>query len=326
MLTKIGSGQEYIAMGAELIKAGEVVAFPTETVYGLGADAQNSAAVAKIFEAKGRPSDNPLIVHLNEFAQLNAIVESIPKLAYELYNAFCPGPLTMIMKKNANIPDIVTAGLDTVGVRFPSHPAARELIKQSGPIAAPSANASKHVSPTKASHVMEDLGGKIPLIIDGGSCDIGIESTIIDLTGAIPTILRPGIITREMLEKVCKVNYHTGEVRTALAPGMKYVHYSPHCACVVGDNTDSIAALYDQSVAKNQKAIILAKEDTVTLFGARECWSLGKDGKEVANRLYALLHEGEKKYDLILIENLGDDGVFYSIMNRARKAENRGSR
>ncbi len=323
MLTEIGSGREYIEKGARLIKAGEIVAFPTETVYGLGADAFNPQAVDKIFKAKGRPSDNPLIVHLCGFENLGAVVSCIPDIAEKLYRAFCPGPLTMVMKKSKAVPDVVTAGLSTVGVRFPSHPAAIELIKLSTAIAAPSANLSKHVSPTTARHVYEDLGGKIPLIIDGGSSQVGIESTIIDISGESPVILRPGTITLEMINSVCNAVNNSGEVKVAIAPGMKYLHYSPRCDCVIGDDIPSIIRMYQDSVAKGTKTVILAKEDTIKQLAGLNVWSLGSKGEDVARRLYALLREGEKAFGLIIVESLGDEGIFYSVMNRVNKAVKR---
>lgn len=322
MLTTIGSGEQYIKIGAELILQGEVVAFPTETVYGLGADAFNAEAVKKIYEAKGRPQDNPLIVHLVDYKDLETVAKDIPAIAADLYKAFCPGPLTMVLKKSPIIPDIVTAGLDTVGVRFPSHPVAIEFIKLSGAIAAPSANASKHISPTTALHVLEDLNGKIPLIIDGGASEVGIESTIIDLTKDTPEILRPGIITIEEIEKIVKVNYCDKKIKTALAPGMKYIHYSPYCDCVIAKEA-AIEDLYQQSIVKNIKTLVLATDDTVAKLKNVSAWKLGKNEQEVANRLYSLLRKGEKSYDLIIIENLSDSAKFHSVMNRIEKAAKR---
>jgi len=214
---------------AQLIRSGELVAFPTETVYGLGADALNPQASKKIYAAKGRPSDNPLIVHIAKFEDLEDIAKKVPQEAKKLADAFWPGPLTMIVDKNEKVPYETTGGMDTVAIRMPDHPVALELIRQSGClIAAPSANTSGRPSPTLAEHVAEDLGGRIPMILDGGEVGIGIESTIIDLTEKIPMILRPGYITKEMLEAVI------GTVRTdpgiiaadstkkPKAPGMKY--------------------------------------------------------------------------------------------------------
>ncbi len=326
MLTKIGKGNKYIELGARLIMEGEVVAFPTETVYGLGADTFNPCAVQKIFEVKGRPTDNPLIVHLACYEQLREVAEDSTRYVKELYNAFCPGPFTMVLKKKPAVPDIVTGGLDTVGVRFPSHTVARELIRRSTAIAAPSANASKHVSPTCAMHVMEDIGGKIPLIIDGGVSEGGIESTIVDLTGEAPVILRPGLITKDMIDRVCSVGYCGHDPEIALAPGMKYLHYSPYCDCVIGADATDIARLYDECAEKGQRAIILARDSTAQALGCRCVRSLGTSAEIAARRLYSLLREGEKAFDLIIIENLGDEGIYYSLMNRIAKAAKRGNK
>ena len=323
MLTSIGSGEKYISKGAELILQGEVVAFPTETVYGLGANAFNNEAIKKIYEAKGRPADNPLIVHLTDFEELNGIAEDMPDVAYELFKACCPGPLTMFLKKSTKISEGVTAGLKTVGVRFPSHPVARELIRRSTAIAAPSANRSKHVSPTTAQHVLEDLNGRIPLIIDGGASNVGIESTIIDLTGISPVILRPGMITLEAIEKIVNVKNFDKKIKTALAPGMKYIHYSPYSDCIIADGIDEIEKLYKENMNKGIKTLILASDLTVNKLKYSDAWSLGDNGEEAAYRLYSLLRKGEKNYDLIIIENLGEKGAFYSVMNRIKKAAKR---
>jgi len=215
---------------AARIRAGEVVAFPTETVYGLGANALDPAAVAKIFLAKGRPSDNPLIVHIASKEQLHLLIADMPNGAEELMSAFWPGPLTLIFPKSVLVPDIITAGGETVAIRWPSHPVALELIRQSGvPIAAPSANLSGKPSPTKAEHVLEDLDGRIPLILDGGQTDIGLESTVVDLTGSAPTLLRPGKITAVQLEQVLGKKLSSGKASegTLRSPGMKYRHYAP---------------------------------------------------------------------------------------------------
>lgn len=224
MQTLVLKGEDAIEKGAALIASGEVVAFPTETVYGLGADAFNESAVKKIFAAKGRPSDNPLIVHIADVSGLDGLVEDVSDGAKAVMEKFMPGPITVIMKKSANVPLSVTAGLETVGIRMPSHMVARAFIKRCGtPIAAPSANRSTHISPTSAEHVFEDMDGRIPLIIDGGECEVGIESTILDMSTGVPTILRPGAITAEMLAGVLgAVKTFTGKVVVAKAPGMKY--------------------------------------------------------------------------------------------------------
>jgi len=220
----------------EIIRAGGLVAFPTETVYGLGADAMNSEAAAKIYAAKGRPSDNPLIVHIADMEQVDQLAENVPEQARKIMEAFWPGPLTVILNKKETVPDGTTGGLKTVAVRMPSHPDARALIRESGRmIAAPSANTSGRPSPTTALHVLEDMDGKIPMILDGGPVGIGIESTIVDMTGEVPMILRPGYITKAMLESVVGTVQVDPAVAgrqmpknvVAKAPGMKYRHYAP---------------------------------------------------------------------------------------------------
>ena len=321
MKTILGD-QNQIEQAARLIKMGEIVAFPTETVYGLGADYANPEAVGKIFAAKGRPQDNPLIVHLSDWAQIGEIAASVPPLAKELYERFCPGPLTMILPKSSRVPDVVTAGLSTVGVRFPSHPVARALIQASCPIAAPSANVSKHVSPTTAQHVLDDLDGKIPMILDGGDCQVGIESTIVDLTQEIPVILRPGAITKERLTEVCMCVNHTGEVKIAKAPGMKYIHYTPRCDCMMCP-PEGIAQAYREAQANGVKTVVLARRDTLSRLPQIAHIDLGEQDTEVMHNLFAALREAEKSYDLIILEQLPEEGVLYSVMNRAKKSVNK---
>ena len=236
MITKMLTTSEVdLAYAADLIKRGEVVGIPTETVYGLAASAFDETAVAKIFKAKGRPSDNPLIVHISDFGMIHDIAAEIPPLAKELADRFWPGPLTMIMPKSERIPAITSGGLDTVGIRFPSHPAARRLIELCGvPLAAPSANLSGSPSPTTAARVYDDMNGRIPAIIDGGDCIVGVESTVISFESDAVRILRPGGITREMLEKVVPniiidrgVLAELSPDTVAPSPGMKYKHYAP---------------------------------------------------------------------------------------------------
>ena len=227
---------EVMEKAGEILKSGGLVAFPTETVYGLGGDALNPEASAKIYAAKGRPSDNPLIVHIADMEALKVLASEVPEKAKLLADRFWPGPLTMIMPKSDAVPYATTGGLDTVAIRMPSHPTAYELIRSSGVyIAAPSANTSGRPSPTTAQHVYEDLNGRIDMIIDSGKVDIGLESTIVDLTGEIPTILRPGYITRAMLEEVVGpvtidkaiLAEHEDPNLRPKAPGMKYKHYAP---------------------------------------------------------------------------------------------------
>ena len=250
----------------QLLKEGQLVAFPTETVYGLGGNALDETAAKRIYEAKGRPSDNPLIVHIADIKDLEELAVDIPEAAYKLADAFWPGPLTMILKKSEIVPLSTSGGLSTVGIRMPSDPIASMLIKESGLyIAAPSANSSGRPSTTKAEHVIEDLSGKISMIIDGGAVDIGLESTIVDLSGEKALILRPGFITREQLMDVIgDVDYDKAVLKreanpniVAKAPGMKYKHYAPKGELTIyeGDMDKVIA----KSMSKREKKSLLVK-------------------------------------------------------------------
>lgn len=324
-----------VSKAANVIKSGGLVAFPTETVYGLGADACNPEAAKKIYEAKGRPSDNPLIVHIAEFKDLAYIAKEVPKKASLLAKAFWPGPLTMIIHKNNNVPYETTGGLDTVAVRMPDHFVARRLIQMSGClIAAPSANASGRPSPTLAEHVAEDLGGKIPIILDGGEVGIGLESTIIDLTEEIPLILRPGYITKAMLERII------GEVKTdpgilaagdgvrPKAPGMKYRHYAPRASLtVVNGNKEAVIRkineLTDKMRAKGKKVGVIGTDETAKAYRGDMVLSLGarEDEDVIARRLYRILREfDEREADVIYSESFETQGIGQAIMNRLLKA------
>jgi len=230
----LSTRKEDLMFAADLLKNGEVVGIPTETVYGLAADAENAEAVGKIFSAKGRPQDNPLIVHIAEVSQLEEYAHDIPDIAYRLAEKFCPGPLTMVLPKKDIIPNITSAGLDTVGIRMPAHPAARAIIKACGKaLAAPSANLSGSPSPTSAAHVMNDLGGRIPAIVDGGCCPVGVESTVISFEDGAIRLLRPGFVSAEELSEFGRVipDRHITEAaaegEAVRSPGMKYKHYSP---------------------------------------------------------------------------------------------------
>ena len=254
---KSPQGENALNKAAEIIKDGGLVAFPTETVYGLGGDAKNPRSSKRIYKAKGRPSDNPLIVHIANMSQLEEIVEEVPEVARTLADNFWPGPLTMILKKNKVVPKQTTGGLDTVAIRMPSDEIARELIIRSDRmIAAPSANVSGKPSPTLASHVYKDLSGKIDAVLDGGAAIIGLESTIIDLTSDIPTILRPGAITKNMLEQVIgRVDIDPSilekkEADKPKAPGMRYKHYAPKADMVIVDGAqDAVVAKINELTA-----------------------------------------------------------------------------
>ena len=261
----------------ELLKAGALVAFPTETVYGLGANALDEKAAAKIYAAKGRPSDNPLIIHIADMESLPRITEEIPEAAVKLADKFWPGPLTMVLKKSEEVPYGTTGGLDTVAVRMPSHPIALEMIRHGGGyIAAPSANTSGRPSPTLAEHVADDMDGIIPMILDGGAVGIGIESTIVDLTEGVPTILRPGFITKEMLEEVVgEVQIDKGlsvDAKVApKAPGMKYRHYAPKAELIIVEGAkeavvDKINAMAKENESKGIATGVIGTEETVALY------------------------------------------------------------
>ena len=313
-----------IRRAAALLRAGELVAFPTETVYGLGADALNGEAAARIFAAKGRPADNPLIAHIAGESGLAGLIAGEPcACARKLMRAFWPGPMTLIFPKSPRVPREVTAGLDTVAVRMPSHPVARALIRAAQtPIAAPSANRSGRPSPTTAAHVLEDMEGRIPLILDGGPCEVGLESTVVDVTGARPRILRPGGITLEMLEGVVGfVDVDEGVLHQlqagsqARSPGMKYKHYAPkgEVTIVTGPRAaQEIARLYD---AADGRAAILAFSQAD--YGARRVYRL----KNAPGELFAALRQlDEDGMETIYAEDVPTTGVGLAVMNRLMRA------
>ncbi len=330
-----GIDEQEMAVAAEVIRTGGLVAFPTETVYGLGGDATNPDASRKIYEAKGRPSDNPLIVHIENFGQLEDIVAEVPEEARLLAEKFWPGPLTMILNKNHVIPYETTGGLDTVAIRMPNHPVAQEFLKKSGcMIAAPSANTSGRPSPTRASHVWEDLQGRIDVILDGGEVGIGIESTIVDLTEDVPVILRPGFITIEMLTEVLgTVRMDPGIVdenskTPPKAPGMRYRHYAPKAELTLVEGqenmvVDEINRYTREQMSSGKKVGIIATEETKDRYPEGEVVSIGsrKDEAEVARHLYQVLRQfDEWKVDVIYSESFQTAGVGQAIMNRLLKA------
>ena len=325
-----------IQEAATLIASGELVAFPTETVYGLGADALHPEASKKIYAAKGRPSDNPLIVHICKFEELESIAKLVPPQARKLADAFWPGPLTMIVWKNDKVPYETTGGMDTVAIRMPNHPIALKLIEQSGClIAAPSANTSGKPSPTEAAHVALDLDGKIPMILDGGPVGIGIESTIIDLTEDMPMILRPGYITPQMLEDVLgeEVKIDPGIIASdsltkPIAPGMKYKHYAPKADLVLVDgDADKVVRKINELVqAKKdagQKVGVIATDETKDLYQADIVVSIGarEDEDAIAKHLYKILREFDDwNVDAIYSESFATPRIGQAIMNRLLKA------
>ncbi len=330
-----------IEEAAELIRKGKVVAFPTETVYGLGANALDEQAVNDIFEAKGRPNDNPLIVHVSRIEDVEPLVERVPPRVYQLMETFWPGPLTIILKKSDKVPDQTTAGLGTVALRMPNHPIALALIKESAmPIAAPSANRSGKPSPTTAKHVIDDLDGLIPLILDGiYPCQVGLESTVLDMSGEIPTILRPGGVTPEMLEKVLghvrvdeAVLKPLSKGQAPKSPGMKYMHYAPKAQVIIfrGETLEAMAKEIDRRkeeyVNKGQKVGILATNETINLYkGCHDTnlISLGsrKEPATIAANLFASLRDLDNMgVDAILTEWVDEKGEGLAIMNRMIRA------
>ena len=334
---------------AEFIRQGKLVAFPTETVYGLGGNAYDSTASARIYAAKGRPSDNPLIVHISEFSEIEPLVKEVPDVARALADRFWPGPLTMILEKSERIPKETTGGLDTVAIRMPSHPIANMLIKEAGvPIAAPSANASGRPSTTKAEHVIEDLSGRIDMIIDGGSSDIGLESTIVDLTVNPALILRPGYITIEMLREVIPdIEYDKAVLKrmkddtiVAKAPGMKYRHYAPKGELTIyeGDMSrvsQAIRASAEEMLKAGHTVGILTsdellgsyedlrainlKEKKGTLY-IKDIGSRDNEAEIAAGLFDALRYFDEVKAEYIYAESFTEGGIGQAIMNRLMKA------
>ena len=309
-----------------IILNGGAVAFPTETVYGLGANALDTSAVNRIFEIKGRPNDNPLIVHVHKDFDIGEFVKEIPDYAKKLAQKFLPGPLTMVYKSKGKVSSAVSCGLDTLAIRIPSHEGAQEFLKYVNlPIAAPSANISKHVSPTSAQHVFADLDGKIEIILDGGECKGGIESTVLDCTGEIPVILRSGLVTREMIEKTVGVcgEYAYKEGGVARSPGMKYKHYSPKCRTALFEFAEYAKALelYDAELKNGKKVCILCDNSTAKFVGERRYLSLGGTPEEMAANLYSKLREGEAFAQLLIaIAPSVQGGVMDGVMNRLTKA------
>lgn len=320
---------------AALIREGQLVGLPTETVYGLGANALNPDAVRNIFEAKGRPGDNPLIVHISCMEELLDLIAVTPSPeALKLANAYWPGPLTMIFPRSEKVPLRTTGGLETVAVRMPAHPVAREVIRRSAlPIAAPSGNRSGRPSPTSAAHMLEDMSGRIPLILDGGDCEVGVESTVLDMTGATPRILRPGGVTLEMIQRVCGACEVDGAVMRPLkenekprSPGMKYRHYAPQGQLTIYHGeaekvASAICAAYDQALADGHRPLILALDGHRALYGTRRIHSLGEDAQGMAHAVFAALRDADgAQADLIFSEAVEAEGIGLAVMNRLGRA------
>lgn len=318
-----------------ILRQGGLVAFPTETVYGLGGDALNENSSAKIYAAKGRPSDNPLIVHITDMKALEPIVSEIPKEAYSLAEKYWPGPLTMIFHKSEAVPLATTGGLSTVAVRMPSHKTARALIEAAGGyVAAPSANRSGRPSPTVAKYVIEDLEGYVDMIIDGGEVNIGLESTIIDLTGDSPMILRPGYITEAMLKEaigqveIDKTLLDSHSTQAPKAPGMKYRHYAPRGSLTVVEGEPSkVTAFINERIkeleAEGIKTGVIATDESKDLYLGDSIKNVGSraDEEMVARRLFRILREfDDEKIEVMFAESFSEEGMGQAIMNRLLKA------
>lgn len=327
---------EDLEQAAQILRSGGLVAFPTETVYGLGANALNTEAAKKIYEAKGRPSDNPLIVHISQVRDLELLAREIPEKAYQLAKVFWPGPLTIILKKKDCVPYGTTGGLDTVAIRLPANRIARDLIAGSGVfVAAPSANLSGKPSPTKAEHVIKDLGGKVDMIIDGGMATLGLESTIVDLSGSTPLILRPGCITKAMLQNVIGAIEYDPAVLSKpdqnlvpKAPGMKYRHYAPEGSLTIyeGDTNLVVDAINKKAKEKTEngnRVGVIATEETKALYHYGSIKTIGsrKDEASIAAGLYAVLREFDELHtEYIYTESYADNCLGQAIMNRLLKA------
>jgi L-threonylcarbamoyladenylate synthase len=330
-----------LARAADCLRRGGLVAFPTETVYGLGVHALDRAAVQRLFEAKGRPANDPLIVHIDSAARMHELAARVPDAALMLAARFWPGPLTLVLPRAARVPENVTAGLDTVAIRVPAHPVARALLAAAGlPVAAPSANLFSRPSPTRASHVLDDLAGRIDLVVDGGPTPVGVESTVLDLSGEVPTILRPGAVSLEMLRAVVprveRRSAGTPSIAAMASPGMLERHYSPRAPLTLydGDSRDAVERLVRDacaSIARGQRlGIMVADEDRAALadverLGARATITyLGSehDLTTVASRLYATLRELDASgVDRILARAFpGDDGLALAIRDRLSRA------
>ena len=332
----LGADKHSLSLASDLLRSGQLVAFPTETVYGLGADATNVNAVLSIFEAKGRPADNPLIVHIYDRSQLDSIC-IVPDRAVPLMDAFWPGPLTILFEKLPAVPDEVTAGLPTVAVRMPSHPVAAAMLRACRlPIAAPSANSSGRPSPTLAAHVLKDMQGRIPLILDGGPCEVGLESTVLDLCHGTPTILRPGGVTKEMLEEVLHTEVAlAGSIlrplkpdEKALSPGMRYKHYAPKAAVTLVEGSESaviarLKELFLEEKKAGRKTCVLCFSEHVNLL--RDCspHDIGskEHAEEIAHRLFDSLRRlDEEGMESVFSEVIPPEGVGLAVMNRLGRA------
>ena len=329
MQTLLLKGNQIDEAGAILRKGG-LVAIPTETVYGLAANALDGSTVAKIFEAKGRPQDNPLIVHIADISEIDDLVAYVPPVVYDLADAFWPGPLTIILDKSEAVPDEVTAGLDTVAIRMPSHPVARKIIRAAGvPLAAPSANVSGKPSPTTAAHVIKDMDGKIDAIVDGGPCEVGVESTVITLAARKPRLLRPGRITPEEIEEVIgdelviddAVLGRLKEGEKAASPGMKYKHYSPSADVIIVKGTlENFAKFVNERAGEGVAALVFDGEEDKIECKAKNFGEENDDLAHAAKLFDALRACDDEGVSTLYVRCPGDEGVGLAVMNRLLRA------
>jgi L-threonylcarbamoyladenylate synthase len=311
----------------KIIKQGGLVSFPTETVYGLGADATNAVAVKKIFEVKGRPQDNPLIVHLADKKKIEDYAVVSNDIEKMIIKKCMPGPISLILHKKENISDVVTCGLPTAAIRIPINKTARKFIKATGlPICAPSANTSKRPSPTRAKDVLADMNGKIPAIIDGGNCKIGVESTVCKVENNMVYILRPGKFSARALTKILKVpvidKLNTSETKVAESPGTKYTHYCPKCEMILikNDVVKNLNVLYDNITSQGKKPIILCSKDTAKALGEKEKVILGKTSEDACKNIFKTLRNVENDYDVILAEFISKGDMQDALFNRMIKS------
>ncbi len=327
MITEISPvTKESVAEAKRILEAGGLVGMPTETVYGLAAIGTMPQAVKRIYEVKGRPSDNPLIAHVHKDYDIERLVKIKKNYVYELIKRYTPGPLTMVFESRGIVCREAVCGGDTLAVRIPSHEGCQMLLKAvNAPLVAPSANLSKHTSPVTAMHVYNDLNGLIPLILDGGKCTGGIESTVLDVTESVPRILRAGLITKEMIAEVagdCLIAMHK-EGDKVKSPGVKYRHYRPRCDAVMfgREESEKVIEKYEEEEKKGRTPYIMCSNDYIDVFSGKNLLLLGSTGEEIASNLYDKLLEGEKKADIIIAVSPDRyDGVYLGIMNRLKKA------
>ncbi|MGR9044005.1 MAG: L-threonylcarbamoyladenylate synthase [Gammaproteobacteria bacterium] len=316
-----------IAQAVSLLRQGRLVAFPTETVYGLGADASNPDAVQRIFSAKGRPADHPLIVHIPDVESLNKWARVVPESARRLADRFWPGPLTLILKKNPKVPSVVTGGQDTVGLRIPDNPVALRLLRAfGGGIAAPSANRFERISPTRAQHVAEELGGQVDMILDGGPCQVGVESTIVDLSGAKPVLLRPGQITRTQIERVLETELavltRTGQADSlgTRAPGMMKVHYAPVTPAQLCGG-EQLSEIVRALSARGQRIGVLTYRQQIKEAPDVRVIPMPQQAEDYARAMYAALREMDGMHlDRILVEQPPETELWRAVNDRLSKA------